>query len=61
VTEGKLPPEVTDLLNLGRRSRGPSPAEGLALLRAFIRIKNSSLRHTIIELVKKVAAADDKR
>ena len=57
----KIPPEVADLLAFRRGSRGPSPAEGLLLLKAFMRIKNSSLRQTIVELVEKIAAADSKR
>jgi hypothetical protein len=61
MTGRKLPPEVADLLTFRRGSRGPTDTEGLALLTAFIKIKNSSLRKTIIELVEKVAAADAKR
>ena len=59
--ERKLPPEVADLLTFHRGPRDPPPTEGLALLKAFARIKNSLLRQTIVELVEKIAAADAKR
>lgn len=53
----ELPPNVVDLLSFRQGSDGPEPAEGLALLKAFMRVKNPSLRKTIIELVEKIAAA----
>jgi hypothetical protein len=40
----KLPPEVVDLLAFRRGSDSLQPAESLALLKASIKIKNSSLR-----------------
>jgi hypothetical protein len=57
VADKKLPPELTRLLSTFQGPTAPSAIEGLQLMRAFMDIKNSSLRASIVELVEKIAAA----
>ena len=60
VIKKSLPPELAGLLSALQAAddpRGPTPTEGIRLLKAFLVIKESSLRAGIIDLVEKIAAA----
>jgi hypothetical protein len=49
------PPNVVDFLSYRQGSGGPAPSEGLALIKAFIRIEDASMRQAITELVQRIA------
>jgi hypothetical protein len=58
VTNNNLTPELVKLLNTLERphdGRIPSPAEGLALIKAFMEIRNASTRAAIVEFVERIA------
>lgn len=57
----KSPSNVVDLLSF-RQGPGGSvhAAEGLALVKAFLRIEDASLRQAIIQLVERIAAGECK-
>jgi hypothetical protein len=57
VTDKKLPPEFARLLSSFESTEGPSPEEGLRLIKAFMSIKDPALRTTILEIVDKIAGA----
>ena len=54
----KLPPEIAKLFAPRRNLDGPPPSEYLALLKAFLRIKDASLRQSIINIVENIATAE---
>ena len=58
VVDRALPSELVGLLNSFQNShdRGPSPAEGLRMVRAFANIRDVSVRVAIVELVERIAA-----
>jgi hypothetical protein len=55
VVDRTLPPELARLLNSFQDSHGPSPAEGLRMVRAFSNIRDISVRVAIIELIERIA------
>jgi hypothetical protein len=57
----KCPPDLVDLPGFGQGLSDPSPAEGLALVKAFLRVSDLSLRQAIIQLVEKIADRVDKQ
>jgi hypothetical protein len=58
MTERKLPPEIAALLNSFRGGGRVASGEGHLLLKAFVSIKDPSMRSSIVELVQKIAAAN---
>jgi hypothetical protein len=57
VVDRTLPPELVGLLNSFQDSHdpGPSPAEGLRMVRAFSNIRDVAVRVAIIELIERIA------
>lgn len=55
----KNSPKVIDLLSLRQNSCGPTPAEGLALVRAFLKIDDASRRQAIVQWVELIAASEE--
>jgi hypothetical protein len=51
-----LPPELA-ILAASLQGQGPSVPEGLLLLKAFVSIKDPSMRASIVDLVDKIAHA----
>jgi hypothetical protein len=58
VVDKALPSELVGLLNSFQdpHDRGPSPAEGLRMVRAFANIRDDSVRVAIVELIERIAA-----
>jgi hypothetical protein len=57
LTDKRLPHQLAVLVRSMKDDRGDaSPAEGLRLIKAFLSIKNTAIRTTLIELVEKIAA-----
>jgi hypothetical protein len=58
VVDKALPTELVGLLSSfqGSHDCGPSPAEGLRMVRAFSNIRDVAVRVAIVELIEKIAA-----
>lgn len=58
VVDKALPTELVGLLGSFQDSHdwGPSPAEGLRIVRAFANIRDVAVRVAIVELVERIAA-----
>lgn len=50
---------VIDLRSVRRNSCGPTPAEGLELVRAFLKIEDASRRQAIVQWVELIAAGEE--
>jgi hypothetical protein len=54
MTNPSLPPELANLLGLAQTDSATT-AEGLRLLRAFVRIENATTRLALIEFAERMA------
>jgi hypothetical protein len=52
------PPIVPQPMPSNEGSQEPTPAEGHALIKAFVKIKNPQLRQNILAFVEKTAAGE---
>jgi hypothetical protein len=52
--------ELTDVLSVKRSASEPSLAEGIDLVRSFMRIADPTIRGTIVSLVKQIATLANK-
>ena len=50
---------VIDLRSARQNSSGPTPAEGLELVRAFLKIEDASRRQAIVQWVEFIAAGEE--
>jgi hypothetical protein len=60
MTERRLSSELTQLLNVSRAFGSPA-AEGLELLKHFVKIEDPGLRQSIVDLVRNIAGQNDNR